>query len=85
METHKKTGIMISLIIIIFLVSSTKPSSAASRPLEGNHNPRADYHNDQPLAFTVGRTPVPPSGASPCTYIPEGGGDCAQFLAEFSP
>ncbi|GLU07706.1 hypothetical protein SLE2022_246540 [Rubroshorea leprosula] len=78
MEIHRKSGIMIPVVIIIFLVVSTKPSSAASRPLKGDQNPsRMDHHhNDRQQDFTESRSPVPPSGSSPCTHIPKGGENC---------
>ncbi|KAK4431164.1 hypothetical protein Salat_0878500 [Sesamum alatum] len=69
---------VVSFIFLIILQSSCR-GTAATRPLEGEQ-----WLNKNLVIQSLPRGPVPPSGGSPCTYIPGGRsrGRCALAAEE---
>ncbi|KAE7997763.1 hypothetical protein FH972_002367 [Carpinus fangiana] len=62
-----------AVIILVLLISSTKGTLGAARPL----GDKKTTVGGKKVLFPEDRGPVPPSAPDPCTYIPKpGNGHC---------
>ncbi|XP_057961345.1 uncharacterized protein LOC131153207 [Malania oleifera] len=69
---HKQDGFTSALIFILIIAISL--GSGFARVLEGDHEQWVQGHEESKKGLmmlqSLQRGPVPPSGKSPCTYIP---------------